>query len=103
MIFKTGQLQLKIRRYRRIYPRAAAANGQSPEPTDDYRLKPVGWHILVARTLVSAAPRLVSALLRHEEGRDESRPGRHECLRHFRAAIPAASCSPERRRALDPE
>src|SRR6476659_8966596 len=37
----------------------------------------------VAQTLLSAAPRLVSALLiRREDRRDESRRGRHECLRH---------------------
>jgi hypothetical protein len=39
----------------------------------------------VAQTLLFAAPRIVSALLlaSHEEGRDESRPCRHECPRHF--------------------
>jgi len=38
----------------------------------------------VAQTLVSAAPRLIGALFGRlrSEGRDESRPGRHECLRH---------------------
>ena len=40
----------------------------------------------VAQTLVSAAPRLISAFptpaVTPEEGRDESRPGRQECLRH---------------------
>jgi photosystem II stability/assembly factor-like uncharacterized protein len=40
----------------------------------------------VAQTLVSAAPRLISAFpalgVTPKEGRDESRPGRQECLRH---------------------
>jgi hypothetical protein len=42
----------------------------------------------VARTLVSAAPRLVSALLfawrdiTREKRRHECRPGRHKCPRH---------------------
>ena len=37
----------------------------------------------VAQTLVSAGSRLVSTLLRTgQERRDESRRGRHECLRH---------------------
>src|SRR5207244_662291 len=38
----------------------------------------------VAQTLLSAAPRFVSAFLAREEGRDESRPCRQECLRHIK-------------------
>jgi hypothetical protein len=57
----------------------------------------------VARTLVSAAPRLISAFPAlagtPEEGRDESRSGRQECLRHENRLTPISTSSGVRREA----
>jgi len=56
----------------------------------------------VAQTLVSAAPRLISAFPAHavppEEGRDESRPSRQECLRHENNLVTSATLQEARRR-----
>jgi hypothetical protein len=47
------------------------------------------------RRLQSAAPRLVSALpeFDHQEGREESRPDRQECLRHVGTEVDAGPFS----------
>src|SRR5215471_742692 len=50
--------------------------------------------MFVAQTLVSAAPALVPTLwlARNAKGRDESRPGRHECLRYVENHVSGVSC-----------
>ncbi len=68
--------------------RGSAVGGHAPSEDLVGRTgKTVSPGVDVARTPVSAAPRLISALpvtsnAGSKKGRDESRPGRQECLRH---------------------